>query len=178
MLNYLVRNTLLCATGHRDRSQRAGARPKNWGFVLLYTLYTLHLLCTSTVCIENVAIKGEFHTGSVITILTTLCFSHKHHYYPNHKLELAHFHFTGRIGKFRIPVYWFAHNEPQNPAFMENAYCPIGRGCVPTNLNNGIVYFELPTHSNLRTSLGNNFFEHFCFSVCQHACLVFCAWLC
>jgi hypothetical protein len=41
----------------------------------------------------------------VISILT-LRFYHKHHNYPNHKLELAHFNFNGRIGKFRLPVFW------------------------------------------------------------------------
>lgn len=58
----------------------------------------------------------------IVNTILTLHFYHKHQNYPNHKLELAHFNFTARIGMFHLPVYSSAHSEQQSLAFIVSEF--------------------------------------------------------
>lgn len=88
----------------------------------------------------------------------------KHKNYPNHELEGAHFYFTGRIRKFQLPLYPAAPGEPQSLAFIVNSEtATLGSWGMPTNMDDGDIYFGRPTDSNLRTSFGKIFLITFGF---------------
>ena len=123
-----------------------------------------------------ITFKGNFTMALpwhiVITIITIFCFCHKHHNYPNHKLELAHFHFTGRIRKYILSLYSSAHSEPHSPAFIANAdtAAKVDGACPQT-----WMMALCTSKEQYRTSAAKICFYNVCLSSCLQY-VGFCAW--